>query len=388
MTTIPAEPLSEQFYRRVVARIREETRRIDAQAMLLLDTFNVVYASGFFHSPNERPVGLLIPVEGAPRLLVPLLEKENAEGNWIGDVRTYDEFPGFDHPVLWMIRGSGVRRLAVDTLEARLFAAASPLVDALLLSDAVERLRFVKDEEELALVRAAARYADLVLEAVLAESGAIIRRGGTELDILAAGLSHAQGAMRRELGPGFGHTKCGIVGTVHSGARAALPHGKTLARTPLTGETLIAGIGASVGGYHAESGATFVVGAISAHQRHCLEAAAASDRAGCEALAPGASCTAVNEAALVPIHEAGLGAFLRHRIGHGMGVQGHEAPWLAPGDTTLVAPRMVFSNEPGIYRPGVDGYRTISTMIVTEDGLEVPSRFQAAHPIDARVVPL
>ena len=69
-----------------------------------------------------------------------------------------------------------------------------------------------------------------------------------------------------------------------------------------------------------------------------------------------------------------------------MGLDGHEAPWLAPGDATPVAPGMVFSNEPGVYRPGRDGYRTINTMIVTETGVTIPSRMQADTPIDARVL--
>ncbi len=380
-------PLTEPFYRGVIARIRGAMADLGADAMLLLDTANVVYASGFFHSPNERPVGLLVPAQGSPRLLVPLLEKEHAEDNWIGEVQTYPEFPGTEHPALWMMRTSGAEHLAVDVLETRLHEAGRALVRRLTVTDLVERLRFVKTEEELALVRSAAGYADLVLEAVRDEAGGIIRKGGTELDILAAGLARAQAAMAQDLGPAFGHTKCGIVGTVHSGARAALPHGKTLARQPLYGETLIAGIGASVGGYHAESGATFVIGHASDDQWRCLEAAAASDAAGRAALTPGASCTAVNDAALEPVRAAGLGDFIRHRIGHGMGVQGHEAPWLAPGDATPVAYGMVFSNEPGIYRPGIDGYRTINTMIVTEGGVEIPSRFQAEHPLRARVIP-
>jgi Xaa-Pro aminopeptidase len=286
-----------------------------------------------------------------------------------------------------MIRASGARRLVVDTLEARLFESCRELVDTLAVNDTVERLRFVKAPEELALVRAAAGYADLVLEAILADGTGLIRRGGTELDLLAYGLGTAQAAMKRELGA-FSRTNCGLVGTVHSGARAALPHGKTLPRIPQAGETLIAGIGASVGGYHAESGATFIVGSPSADQQTCLEAAEASDRAGRAALTPGAFCTAVNDAALAPIREAGLGEFIRHRIGHGMGVQGHEAPWLAPGDTTPVAHGMVFSSEPGIYRPGQDGYRTINTMIVGATGVEVPSRFLATHAIGQRVLAL
>ncbi|MEL6208449.1 MAG: M24 family metallopeptidase, partial [Pseudomonadota bacterium] len=94
----------------------------------------------------------------------------------------------------------------------------------------------------------------------------------------------------------------------------------------------------------------------------------------------------VNVAALAELRSAGLGDTIRHRIGHGMGLDGHEAPWLAPGDATPVAPGMVFSNEPGVYRPGRDGYRTINTMIVTETGVTIPTRIQADTPIDARVV--
>ena len=85
---------------------------------------------------------------------------------------------------------------------------------------------------------------------------------------------------------------------------------------------------------------------------------------------------------------AGFAPYLRHRIGHGMGVEGHEAPWLATGDDTPIAAGMVFSNEPGIYRPGVDGYRTIDSMIVHDDGVELPSRFQSTVPWDHRVLPL
>jgi Xaa-Pro aminopeptidase len=96
----------------------------------------------------------------------------------------------------------------------------------------------------------------------------------------------------------------------------------------------------------------------------------------------------VNEAALGVLRAYGYGDAIRHRIGHGMGLDGHESPWLAPGDRTVVRPGMVFSNEPGIYRPGRDGYRTITTMIVTEAGARVPNRFLAQHPPEARVIAL
>ncbi|MFN8723261.1 MAG: M24 family metallopeptidase [Rhodospirillales bacterium] len=386
--TAPLEPLSPAFHKAVVERIRASVEAAGVDGMLVLDTPNVVYATGFFHSANERPMGLWVPRRGAPSLLVPLLELENAAATWISDVRTYEEFPGEVHPVRWMVASVGARRLMVDTLSAAVHQALARDVDAIVLTDLVERLRAVKGPAELALVRAAARYADAVLDAIRARTADIVRGGGTELDILSAGLSAAAAMQKAELGPAFGHTKVGLTGTVHTGPRAALPHGKVIARRPDPGDTMIAGIGASVGGYHAESGITLILGEPTADQRHCLTAAAAANDAAVAALRPGTPCRAVNDAALAELRAAGLGDAIRHRIGHAMGVQGHEGPWLAPGDDTPVAVGMVFSNEPGIYRPGIDGYRTINTMIVTETGVEVPSTFQARHPLDARVVPL
>src|SRR5262249_33799110 len=123
-----------------------------------------------------------------------------------------------------------------------------------------------------------------------------------------------------------------------------------------------------------------------ADQWHCLRAAAACNDAGVAALRPGNLCSAVNDAALAELRQVGLGDAIRHRIGHGMGLQAHESPWLAPGDNTRLEPGMVFSNEPGIYRPGVDGYRTINTMIVTDGAARIPSRFLAEHPPEKRLI--
>jgi Xaa-Pro dipeptidase len=177
-----------------------------------------------------------------------------------------------------------------------------------------------------------------------------------------------------------------VVGTVHSGPRAALPHGSPIERKPQIGEPMIAGIGASVGGYHAESGATFVIGEPKGDVMRCLQAAMECDAAAVKALRVGNTCTQVNEAALGVLREYGLGDAIRHRIGHGMGLQGHEGPWLAPGDHTPLVAGMVFSNEPGIYRPGIDGYRIIDSMIVTEGEAKVTSRFLANHPPEKRII--
>jgi Xaa-Pro aminopeptidase len=353
--------------------------------LLLLAPSNVIYLSGFWHIESERPLGLFVPTHGDPVLFVPLLEQENATDSWVTDIRTYFEYPGEEHPTLWMRRVCGARRLGIDRVDQAVFAQ---LGDGVSVSHLADRLRWVKEAEEISLIERAARYADYCLEQVRDHAPDIIRGGGTELDILAQCLPATAAKMRAEVGELFQLRGGAVVGTVHSGPRAALPHGSPMRKQPQRGETLIAGIGASVSGYHAESGATFLIGEPVGDQMRCLEAAAACNDAGVAALRAGNTCAAVNEAALAALRSYGLGDAIRHRIGHGMGLQGHEGPWLAPGDDTILVPHMVFSNEPGIYRPGLDGYRTINSMIVTDGEARVPSRFLAENPPERRVLPL
>lgn len=380
------KPLDTNFYKRRVEHIRERLATTEFDALLLLDVHNVIYASGFFHIPSERPLGLYIPLNGEPVLFVPLLETENAAGTWIKDVRSYFEYPGEEYPVNWMVRTCGAKQLGIDHLAQQVFQTLDPEVVS--ITSIVNEMRWVKEPEEIALTELAASYADACLEYVRDHAAAIIRDGGSELDILAACLSSMLAKMQRDLESTFGRRRLGITGTVHSGPRAALPHGEPGKRIPRLGDTLIVGIGASVGGYHAESGATFIIGEPTADQMHCMRAAFECDRAAVNQLKVGATCEDVNAAALKVLREAGLGETIRHRIGHGMGLQGHEGPWLAPGDRTVLQPNMVFSNEPGIYRPGIDGYRTINTMIVTEGDAHIPSQFLTNNPTEQRVISL
>jgi Xaa-Pro dipeptidase len=380
------KPLDNAFYKRRVESIRERLAVTKFDGLLLLDIHNVIYASGFFHIPSERPLGLYIPMIGEPVLFIPLLEKENASDTWIADIRSYFEYPGEEYPVNWMVRTCGAKRLGIDHLSHHIFQTLDP--EHVSITTLVHEMRWVKEPEEIALVKLAASYADTCLEYVRDHAPDIIGDGGTELDILAACLSFTLDKMQHDLESKFGRRRLGITGTVHSGPRAALPHGEPGNRIPQIGDTLIAGIGASVGGYHAESGATFIIGEPSDDQMHCMQAAVDCDRAAVNQLRVGATCEDVNAAALKVLREAGLGDAIRHRIGHGMGLQGHEGPWLAPGDRTVLKPNMVFSNEPGIYRPGIDGYRTINSMIVTDGEASVPSCFLAHNPPEERIISL
>ncbi len=381
------KPLPPSFYEDVRSRLRARAEAEALDGLLLLAPANVLYATGWHFSVNERPVGLWLPTDGSAVLLVPELERENAESVDGVAVRCYEEFPGERPPVLWMLDEVGAQRVAVDRLDASLLDAARARLHRLDLADHVRPERTVKTAGELALTREAAHFADLVLERLLAEGGDIIAQGGTETDLLRDCTSYAQAELEATHGEAFAGTKIGITSSIHSGPRAALPHGSVTPRRPKPGEPVIAGIGCSLGGYHAESGATLIVGEMGEAQRTVVETMADAGEATCSALARGAPCSEVNEAALAVLRDAGLGDAIRHRIGHGMGVEGHEAPWLAPGDPTPATAGMVFSCEPGVYRPGRDGWRTIDTLIVGDGEVEVASRFLSSHPPDSRILP-
>ncbi|OAN79586.1 peptidase M24 [Jannaschia sp. EhC01] len=369
-------------------RLRTRAEAAGLDGLLLLRAPNLAYATGLFLSANERPMGVWLPVEGDPILMLPGLERENAEGIGISDARFYDEFPGEVPAVLWMLDQIGRKRIAIDALDAALLDAARDKLERLDLHDHAMDARTIKEPEEVALTVEAASFADLFLRRLHVASADIISQGGTEADLMADAMAHARGALFAKHKKAFAGAPMGITASVHSGPRAALPHGAVLERTPQPGETLIAGIGASLGGYHAESGVTLIVGEISPEQRRIMTAMEACNDAAVAALARRTTCTQANDAALDALRDAGLGDAIRHRIGHGMGLEGHEAPWLAPGDATPIQTHTIFSNEPGVYRPGLDGYRTINTMIVTEDRVDIPSRFQADTPISARTIPI
>lgn len=381
-------PLPPSFYESVRERLRARAEDEGVDGLLLLAPGNVTYATGWTFSVNERPTGLWLPVEGDAELLVALLELENAASVPGVGVKTYEEFPGEIPAELWMLRTCSARRVAVDRLDASLLDDARAAVDRLALVDLARGERARKRPEEMALIREAARIADMVLIRLLAEGAAIIRDGGTEADLMSDCTDHVRELLAAEHGATFAGTKCGITASVHSGPRGALPHGAVTDRRPAPGDPVIAGIGCRLGGYHAESGVTLVVGEPTAAQLAVMTAMSECGTATVAALEAGSRCADVDRAARDVLRRAGLGDALRHRIGHGMGIEGHEAPWLSPGDATRVESGMVFSCEPGVYRPGVDGWRTIDTLIVGSDGVEVASSFLSHHPPERRVLAL
>lgn len=369
--------LTEPFYRRKVCAVQELLERRELDGLLTFYYPQIYYLAGFFHYPTERPVALFIPRRSDPTLFIPRLEQDYVrEGGWAPDVQSYFEFPGVVHPVDWMCeqlaaRGFGASRLgweenlSVSTRER--LAAALPHASWQRASDIVPGLRLVKESEEIALMGRAGQYADWMLG-----EGVRLVRGGTrpsEIEIEQAMVSGVIHKMQQELDPVVAVP--GLAGAlVCSGPRSAFPHGLPTGRRVAPGENLILSVACFVGGYFAESERTFILGEPSEAQRRRYETDRLAQETATQALLAGARCSDANRRCLDVIRDAGLGEYLRHRQGHGIGVQNHEPPWLEDGDDTILAPGMAVSCEPGIYCPGQGGYRISDSVVVTADGPE------------------
>lgn len=157
-------------------------------------------------------------------------------------------------------------------------------------------------------------------------------------------------------------------GLVYSGPNSAQPHRMPGGDRLRTGEPFMLSLGCAVGGRFVESERTFVLGSPTAEQRTYHAVVREAQEVGTQALRPGVRCADANRACLDVIRGAGLGDYLRHRQGHGIGLGFHEPPWVSDGDDTVLEPGMILSSEPGIYIPGHAGYRISDTVLVTDGG--------------------
>ena len=158
------------------------------------------------------------------------------------------------------------------------------------------------------------------------------------------------------------------------GEFSALPHGSVQPQTIREGTILLIDGGCSVEGYRSDLSRTFVLGRATEKMKQVFDIELAAQTAALRAAGPGVEAQAVDAAARRVIEDAGYGPdykFFTHRVGHGIGMDGHEWPYLVRGNDLALAPGMTFSDEPGIYIPGEFGVRLEDILLITPDGAEL-----------------
>jgi Xaa-Pro aminopeptidase len=223
---------------------------------------------------------------------------------------------------------------------------------------AVERLRLIKDAEEIEQIRASVLVAASLFQTALSA----IRPGVSEN--LVAGEMELQA--RRA-----GAEKMSFDTIVAAGARSALPHGRASSQPVPGNGFIILDWGVILAGYCSDMTRTVHVGAASATHRRMYQAVREAQLASIEAVRPGVTTGEVDRAGRELLNKAGYGAYFTHSTGHGVGLEVHESPRLAKDQTQKLLPGMVVTIEPGIYIPGEGGVRIEDMVLVTESGREV-----------------
>jgi Xaa-Pro aminopeptidase len=225
----------------------------------------------------------------------------------------------------------------------------------------VEELRLRKDKKEVRLLRKGAK---LNGEA-LSEVALMMRPGVTEQEVSLA----LEVAMRER---GASGAAFDII--VASGTRGALPHGVASKRALRRGDLITIDYGAVVDGYHADTTRVFSLGKPTMKARNIYDIVLRAQKAAVDAVGPGVKCCEVDEAARRVIRDEGFGKFFGHGTGHGVGLNIHEGPRVAPGVDDRLEPGMMVTIEPGIYLPGWSGVRIEDMVLVTKKGKEVLTR--------------
>ena len=360
MSGLTGEARADRF-----ARVREAMAAQGIDALLLSLGADLPWLSGYEAMPLERPTVLVVPADGQAVLVVPELEAPRVEERGeLFSIRPWRESEDAVGVVAGLVGGR--RRLAVSdrAWAVLLLELQRRLPDAAFVpaSRVTGPLRAVKDEAEVAALRAAGAAADRVALALLAGEIALIGRSEAEVS---AEIS------RRLLAEGHAAVNFAIVG---SGPNAASPHHEASGRVIGRGETVVCDFGGTFRlggdvGYCSDTTRTVVTGDPSAALRELYDVLEAAQAKAVAAVAPGVACEQIDRVARELITAAGYGERFIHRTGHGIGVEEHEDPYIVEGNTTPLQPGHAFSVEPGIYLPGLFGARIEDIVVVSGDGV-------------------
>lgn len=354
-------------------RIERATRLMrdrGIDALMLTGGTSMVYFTGIEWGISERLLAAFLPVRGRPFLITPKFEEERAmEQVALGpmrggaDIYAWEEHEDPYALVARALRDRGLTTATIACEETVRFQfshgiarlAAVTVVDG---TPITAGCRMIKDAHEIALMRHASAVTLVAYEAAWKS----LREGMTQ-DEFARLVGQA-------------HQRLGYVGGagVQVGPYSALPHGSATPQVIREGSILLIDGGCKVEGYSSDISRTFVLGRPTQKMKDLFELERRAQTAALQAARPGVPCEAVDAAARKVIVDAGYGPdyrFFSHRVGHGMGMDGHEWPYLVRGNTLPLAPGMVFSDEPGIYLPGEFGIRLEDDMVITESGAEL-----------------
>ena len=352
-------------------RVRETLDALNLDALVVTDAHNIRYLSNHVGS-----AGVLVLTRTDAHLLVDFRYAEAVRARQASAAaspsqRTWHVPASYEEAVVGCLCEIGVSAVGFEAGHltyaryewlARSLSARNRDVTLRSTADVVERARIVKDATEIAALReSAARLAPIVDTAIEA-----VQAGVTERSIAGA----IESAIREA-----GYDRPSFDTIVAAGPNSALPHYRAGDRVLAPGDLVVLDFGGVLDGYCSDLTRTVAIGTADAETRRVYTAVLDAQRAAIAAVRPGVETSSVDAAARAVLEERGLGEAFGHGTGHGLGLDVHEQPRITRPrpdvPAVLLEPGMVFTIEPGAYRPGWGGVRIEDDVLVTESGCEL-----------------
>lgn len=367
MTNQAEPPSALPDYRLRQSHLTSNTDKTKFTTLVLNPGPSLVYFTGLHFHLSERPVVAIFKTGEPIFLALPELEAAKVSNL----PYPVEVFPYGEDPATWaaifqkaaQAAGLGEGAVGVEPtrlryLELSLLQKAAPAAGFISAEEELAAIRMCKEESELAAMRKAVDIAQKALQATLP----IVKPGVSELEIAAELTLH--------LLRNGSDTEFPFSPIVSGGPNSANPHATPSGRKLQNGDLLVIDWGASVNGYASDLTRTFAIGDVEPELQKITAIVLAANAAARQKAGPGITASEVDQAARDVIEEAGYGKYFTHRTGHGLGLEGHEPPYIRSGNPLALKPGMTFTIEPGIYLPQRNGVRIEDNIVITGGGVE------------------
>ncbi len=350
-----------------IEKIRKYLEKENLNAFLVTNPTNIFYLTGFACDPHERLLALIVKKDKMC-MLVPALEYEVAKQNARKEIKIvgyldtedgYEKLKNLSGTLTYL--GVEKSHLTVERLER--IIKTFEVKDYFRIDEVIINMRKYKTEDEVLNLKEATRLSDIAID--IARKN--MKEGITELEL----KSIIEYEMKK-----IGAKSMSFDTIVLFGKNAANPHGESGTTKLRKGDLALFDLGVYYNGYASDETRTFKFGDVSEEASKIYDIVLKANTSAIKACKPGVKFSELDKIARDIISDAGYGQYFTHRLGHGLGIDVHEFPDVSSKTDDVLEEGMVFTIEPGIYKPGVAGVRIEDDILVTKNGCEVLTKYE------------
>jgi Xaa-Pro dipeptidase len=358
-------------YEARLCKLQEYMREASLDVFVISTQDSIYYFSGASYQPVERPFFIVVKQKGPYDLIVPYLEYEHMKKvkNY-GSISYYFEYPSVEGQNWYDKLNEMLAHCAHVAVEPDFSVAKLNLlkVKETVVSDAILRMRMVKEPEEIEAIKRAAAWTDLGMKKLHNS----IYRGCAVIETVMPAKKLQTGVIKEGE---YDYLNCSFLTAGWPAPKSSQPHSVPDFRTAMGDGPIVLMSYNRVNGYAAECERTVFLGDPCQRDRELFETVMEARKIAFGMIRPGASCSDIDAATQDFFKNKGYGGNIIHRTGHGIGLGNHEQPWLSRGSSDVLEENMVISVEPALYFDDIGGFRHSDTVLVTKDGYEILTKY-------------